>query len=121
MMYTDGSDIKGQPRLGAAVVHVPSSTTLYIAESGTKETHAIIRAELEAIHTAQDIGLYTLCGPNVLHMPSCKGFLSFFSPQHGFLTFTRADIKTSWAKSGFYCFNIGADVGLGFFTTLSET
>jgi len=24
------------------------------------------------------IGLYTHCGPDVLHMPSCKGFLSFF-------------------------------------------
>jgi hypothetical protein len=25
------------------------------------------------------IGLYTLCGPDVLHMASCKGFLSFFT------------------------------------------
>jgi hypothetical protein len=25
------------------------------------------------------IGLYTRCGPDVFHTPSCKGFLSFFS------------------------------------------
>jgi hypothetical protein len=29
-VYTDGSDIAGHPRLGAAVVHIPSSNTIYI-------------------------------------------------------------------------------------------
>ena len=27
-VYTDGSDIEGHPRLGAAVVHVPTATTI---------------------------------------------------------------------------------------------
>jgi hypothetical protein len=30
LVYTDGSDITGHPRLGAAVVHIPTSTTIYI-------------------------------------------------------------------------------------------
>ncbi len=29
-VYTDGSGIKGQPRLGAAVIHVPTCTHIYI-------------------------------------------------------------------------------------------
>ena len=29
-VYTDGSTIEGQPRLGAAVVHIPTGTTIYI-------------------------------------------------------------------------------------------
>jgi len=51
-IYTDGSDIKGQARLGAAVVHIPSNTTIYIDAAGSKETRIIMRAELIAIHTA---------------------------------------------------------------------
>ena len=51
-MYTDGSGIKGQPRLGAAVVHVPTCTTVYIDAGGAKETRTIMRAELVDIHTA---------------------------------------------------------------------
>ena len=51
-MYTDGSDIKGYPRLGAAVVHIPTSTTIFIDAAGTRETRTIMRAELVAIHTA---------------------------------------------------------------------
>ena len=51
-VYTDGSDITGQPRLGAAVVHIPTNTTIYIDATGTKETRTIMRAELVAIHTA---------------------------------------------------------------------
>ena len=51
-MYTDGSDIKGYPRLGAAVVHIPTSTTIFIDAAGTEETRTIMRAELVAIHTA---------------------------------------------------------------------
>ena len=27
-VYTDGSDIEGHPRLGAAVVHIPTATTI---------------------------------------------------------------------------------------------
>ncbi len=51
-VYTDGSDIEGQPRLGAAVVHIPTGTTIYIDAAGTEETRTIMRAELVAIYTA---------------------------------------------------------------------
>ncbi len=51
-VYTDGSDIKGQPRLGAAVVHVPTCSTIYIDARDTDDTRAIVRAELVAIYTA---------------------------------------------------------------------
>jgi ribonuclease HI len=51
-VYTDGSDITGQPRLGAVVVHVPTSTTIYIDAWYTNETHTIMRAELVAIYMA---------------------------------------------------------------------
>ena len=53
-MYTDGSDITGQPRLGAAVAHVPTCTTIYIDAEGTDETRTITRVELVAIYTALD-------------------------------------------------------------------
>jgi hypothetical protein len=49
---TSGSDIKGQPRLETAVVHVPTWTTIYIDAGGTDETRTIMRAELVAICTA---------------------------------------------------------------------
>jgi ribonuclease HI len=51
-VYTDGSDIKGHPRLGAAVVHIPTRTTIYIDATGCEETRTVMRAELVAIHTA---------------------------------------------------------------------
>jgi ribonuclease HI len=51
-VYTDGSCITGHPRLGAAVVHIPTSTTIYIDAAGTEETRTIMRAELMANHTA---------------------------------------------------------------------
>ena len=51
-MYTNGSDIKGHPRLGAAVVHIPSCTTIYIDAVGCEETRTIMRADLVAIHSA---------------------------------------------------------------------
>ena len=50
-VYTDGSDITGHPRLWAAVVHIPTITTIYIDAAGTEETRTIIKAELVAIHT----------------------------------------------------------------------
>ena len=50
-VYTDGSDIKGHPRLGAAVVHTPTCTTIYMDATGSEETRTIMRAELVAIHT----------------------------------------------------------------------
>ena len=50
-VYTDGSDIKGQPRLGAAVVHVQTCSTIYIDARGTDDTRAIVRVELVAIYT----------------------------------------------------------------------
>ena len=65
-VYTDGSDIKGQPRLGAAVVHVPTCTNLYIDAKGGEETHTIMQVELVAIYTALDkfathewVGIFT--------------------------------------------------------------
>jgi ribonuclease HI len=51
-VYTDGSDITGHPRQGASVVHIPSSATIYMDVTGTKETRTIMRAELVAIHMA---------------------------------------------------------------------
>ena len=52
-VYTNGSNITGHPRLGAAaVVHIPTSTTIYIDVAGTEETRTIMRAELVAIHSA---------------------------------------------------------------------
>ena len=51
-VYIDGSDITGQPRLGAAVVHVPTCATIYIDAGGTYEARTIIRAEMVAIYTA---------------------------------------------------------------------
>jgi len=48
----DGSKIKVQPQLGAAVVHTPTRTTIYIDAAGTEETCTIMRAELVVIHTA---------------------------------------------------------------------
>ena len=53
-MYSDGSDIKIHPHLGAAVVHVPTYTTIYIEARGTDETRTLMRAELVAIYTALD-------------------------------------------------------------------
>ncbi len=51
-MYTDGSDIAGYPRLRSSVIHIPTSTTIYIYAAGMEETRTIMRAELVAIHTA---------------------------------------------------------------------
>jgi hypothetical protein len=51
-VYTAGSDIKGHPRLGAVVVHIPTRITIYIDAAGSEETRTIMRAELVAIHTA---------------------------------------------------------------------
>jgi len=34
-VYTYGSDMKGQPRLGAAAIHVPTCTIIYIDAGGT--------------------------------------------------------------------------------------
>ncbi len=46
-VYTDGSDIKGQPLLiRAVVVYVPTCTTIYIDAGGTNETRTIMRAKL---------------------------------------------------------------------------
>ena len=51
-VYTDSSDIKGHPRLGATVVHIPTRTTIYIDTAGCDETRTIMRADLLAIRTA---------------------------------------------------------------------
>ena len=53
-IYTDGSLIEGESRLGAAVIHNPSATALHIDASGLAETHTIMRAELVAIYVALD-------------------------------------------------------------------
>jgi hypothetical protein len=55
LVYTDGSDINGHPRLRAAVVHIPTSRTIYIDVAGMEETRTIMRAELVAIHMALSI------------------------------------------------------------------
>ena len=52
MVYSDRSDIKGPSRLGAAVVHIPTRTTIYIDAAGTEETRTIMRVKLVAIDTA---------------------------------------------------------------------
>ena len=51
-VYTDGSDIKGHPRPGASVVHIPTRTNIYNDAAGCDETRTMMRAELVAIHTA---------------------------------------------------------------------
>ncbi len=51
-VYTDGSDIEGHSHLGAAVVHIPPNTTIYIDAAGSEETRTIMLAELVAIYTA---------------------------------------------------------------------
>ena len=51
-VYIDGLDITGHHRLGAAVMHIPTNTTIYIYAAGTEETRTIMRADLVAIHTA---------------------------------------------------------------------
>ena len=43
--------MKGHPRLGAAVVHIPTRTTIYVEAVGCDETRTIMRAELVEIHT----------------------------------------------------------------------
>jgi ribonuclease HI len=65
-VYKDGSDIKGHSRLGAAVVHVPTNTSIYIDVGGTEETRTTMRAELVAIYAALDkfsmhewVGIFT--------------------------------------------------------------
>ena len=54
-VYYDGSDIKGHLRLGAAAVHIPTSTTIYIDAPGIEETRIMMRAELVAIYMALTI------------------------------------------------------------------
>ena len=49
---TDGSSITGHPYFGAVVVHIPSSTAIYIDVAGTNETRTMLGAELLAIHAA---------------------------------------------------------------------
>jgi hypothetical protein len=51
-VYTDGSDIEGPPRLGAAVVRIPTLTTINIDAAGCDETRTIMCVELVAIQTA---------------------------------------------------------------------
>ena len=56
LVYTDGSDIDGHPRLGASVVTIPTATTIYIIDAiGAEEPRTIMRAELVAIHMALTI------------------------------------------------------------------
>ena len=51
-VYTDGSDMKGYPRHGVAVVHIQTRTNIYIDAAGCEETRTLMRAQLVAIHTA---------------------------------------------------------------------
>ena len=65
-LYTDASDVKGLPRLGAAVVHGPICSIIYIDAGGTKEARTIMRAKWMDIYTALDnffthkwVGIFT--------------------------------------------------------------
>jgi hypothetical protein len=51
-VYTDGSDITVQPRLGASVIYIPTNTPIYIDATGIEKTRTILRAELVAMHMA---------------------------------------------------------------------
>jgi hypothetical protein len=51
-VYSDSFGINGQPRLGVAVVHDLTCTSIYIDVGGTYETRTGQRAELMAIYTA---------------------------------------------------------------------
>jgi hypothetical protein len=44
--------LRANPRLGTAVIHVPTCITIYIDAEGIEETRTIMRAELVAIYTA---------------------------------------------------------------------
>jgi hypothetical protein len=77
-VYTDSSDIIGHPRLGAAVVQIPSNTTIYIDVAGTEEIRTIMRVELVAIYMALTtfathkwIGIFTgsLSSPQAIRHP----------------------------------------------------
>ena len=65
-IYRDGSLKTGKPRLGASVIHSPTSITTYIDVSGLEEAHTIMRVELVGIYVALDrynndkwIGIFT--------------------------------------------------------------
>jgi hypothetical protein len=51
-VYTDRSDITGDPRLDAAVARILSSTTIYIDAARLDGIRTIMQTELVAIHTA---------------------------------------------------------------------
>ena len=44
MVYTDGSARRHSARLGAAVIHQESDTTIHIDATGHQENHTIRRA-----------------------------------------------------------------------------
>jgi len=87
---TDGCDIKGHPRLGAAVVHVTTCTTMYIDTWGTNETRTIMRVELVAIYTALDkfathewVGIFTESLSSRQPVWQCYTHQGPSSPQNG--------------------------------------
>ncbi len=51
-IYTDGSQIKGNPVLGAAIIYPKTHTTTHIEIKSQEERHTIYRAELAAITIA---------------------------------------------------------------------
>ena len=51
-VYTDGSKIDPNPKLGAAVIHPATSTVILIDATGLEENNTVLRAELVAIHQA---------------------------------------------------------------------
>ena len=51
-VYASGLDIKGQPRLWVAVVHIPTCTTIYTDATGCDKTRTIMRAKFAAIHAS---------------------------------------------------------------------
>jgi len=55
------------------VVHIPTSTTLYIEAARTEETRTIMRADLVAIHTALRSLHYTSLYRRLLVATKLKG------------------------------------------------
>jgi hypothetical protein len=112
LVYKDDSGIKGQPRLGVSVIHVPTCTTIYICAGGTKETHTIMRVELVAIYTAlykfatrEWVGIFTCSLSRLQAIRHCythQGPSSAKNYHHHLLVFSRiTDLLDERRRRGF--------------------
>ncbi len=52
LVYTNGSKIDPNPKLGAAVIHPSTSTAILIDATGIEENNTVLCSELVAIHQA---------------------------------------------------------------------